>query len=175
MFLHQPRLIMELLTNETIRDAIKPWDISDPESHKNYAEIAKRYGHISAWNVSAVTDMYGMFYSATAFNQDISAWNVSAVTDMGCMFYSATAFNQDISAWNVSAVTNMDYMFCRATVFNQDLSAWNISTVTDMHGMFDSATAFNHDNISAWNGSTILTTTSWFVCYWYSIKTFCMK
>ena len=134
---------MESLTNETIRGAIKPWLTSDPESHANYAESVKRFGHISKWNVSAVTNMRGMFYRAMAFNQDISAWNVSVVTDMSGMFYEATAFNQDISEWNVSAVTDMHWMFHSATAFNQDLSKWNVSAVTNMQFMFYEATAFN--------------------------------
>ena len=54
-------------------------------------------GDISAWNMSGVTTMYGMFLSATAFNRDLSAWDVSSVTDMGYMFSGATAFNGDIS------------------------------------------------------------------------------
>ena len=145
---------MQLLTNETIRDAIKPWLTSDPELHANYAEIVKRYGHISAWNVSAVTDMSHTFHWATAFNQDISAWNVSAVTNMRWMFDSATTFNQNISAWNVSAVTDMHCMFRSARVFNQDISEWNVSAVTDMCGMFYEAIAFNQ-NLSKWNVSAV--------------------
>ena len=30
-----------------------------------------------------VTDMYQMFYKASAFNADISGWNTSLVTNMG--------------------------------------------------------------------------------------------
>jgi surface protein len=37
-----------------------------------------------------------MFYSATAFNQNISSWNVSQVTDMTAMFSNTKAFNQNI-------------------------------------------------------------------------------
>jgi surface protein len=40
--------------------------------------------------------MYAMFYSATAFNQNIGSWNTAAVTNMGYMFYSATAFDSKI-------------------------------------------------------------------------------
>ena len=39
-----------------------------------------------------------MFEAATSFNDDISAWNVSAVTDMSSMFaYVPPPFNQPIS------------------------------------------------------------------------------
>ena len=37
-------------------------------------------------------------------NADIGSWNVSAVTDMRGMFYFAGSFNQKISAWNVSCL-----------------------------------------------------------------------
>ena len=54
---------------------------------------------------------YGMFFRASAFNQDISKWDVSSGTNFVIllllsqrfMFTGATAFNQDISDWNVSS------------------------------------------------------------------------
>jgi surface protein len=66
-----------------------------------------KYAHISKWDVSKVTDMYELFYGASAFNQDISDWDVSKVTDMYELFYGASAFDQDIGAWDVSSVTDM--------------------------------------------------------------------
>ncbi len=35
---------------------------------------------IMSWDVSSVTSMYGMFYNATVFNQDLSGWCVSLIT-----------------------------------------------------------------------------------------------
>ena len=50
------------------------------------------------WNVSNVTDMWGMFMDARSFNQPLNDWNVSNVTDMRGMFHNATSFNQPLHA-----------------------------------------------------------------------------
>jgi surface protein len=78
---------------------------------------------------------------ARAFNQDTRSWDVSSVTDMGAMFYSATTFNQNIGSWDVSKVTNMNHMLYRVIFmfhivawFNRDVRSWDLSNVTDMSG-----------------------------------------
>ena len=109
---------------------------------------------ISDWDVSAVSDMGGMFYGASAFNQDIGGWDVSAVTDMALMFCGASVFNQDIGGWDVSAVTDMALMFCSAPVFNQDIGGWDVSAVSDMQLMFAGASAFNQD-VGDWDVSEV--------------------
>ena len=116
---------------------------------------------IGGWDVSAVTDMRYMFAYASTFNQDISGWDVSAVTDMSVMFGEASTFNQDISGWDVSAVADMRSMFAYAYAFNQDLSGWDVSAVTDMRSMFYYASAFNQD-ISGWNVSEVTDMSSMF-------------
>ena len=45
------------------------------------------YGPIVGWDVSAITDMGGIFYDLKNFNADISSWNTSSVTTMRGMFY----------------------------------------------------------------------------------------
>ncbi|MDO6435938.1 BspA family leucine-rich repeat surface protein [Cyclobacterium sp. 1_MG-2023] len=106
-------------------------------------------------DLSAVTNMNGMFSGATSFNSDISAWNVSSVTNMNGMFSGATSFNGDISAWDVSNVTEMYGMFFEATSFNGDLSSWDVSSVTDMNGMFNGAISFNSD-LNDWDVSNVI-------------------
>ncbi|BFP42072.1 hypothetical protein FGF1_29170 [Flavobacteriaceae bacterium GF1] len=106
------------------------------------------------WNTSKVTNMAGLFASASLFNQDIGSWNVANVTDMGWMFQNATAFDQDIGSWGTSSVTKMEGIFAGATAFNQDLGSWNVAQVTNMFGMFYRASAFDQD-ISSWDTSQV--------------------
>ncbi|MEK6927411.1 MAG: BspA family leucine-rich repeat surface protein, partial [Nanoarchaeota archaeon] len=109
---------------------------------------------MNSWNVSNVTDMSYLFYSASAFNQNISSWDTSKVTDMSSMFQSASSFNQPIGNWNVSSVTSMGGMFRSASSFNQSIGNWDTSKVTSMSYMFYYAMTFNRD-ISNWNTSKV--------------------
>ena len=109
-------------------------------------------GDISTWDVSSVTDMAGMFYN-TSFNGDISSWDTSSVTNMYGMFW-ASAFNGNLSAWDTSSVTNMTGMFYNASSFNGDISTWDVSSVTTMFNMFFYASSFNGD-ISTWDVSSV--------------------
>ena len=138
--------------------------IESTAGNPNLSNVTNMYGmffgatafnnqDISGWDVSNVTHMNFMFYG-TAFNQDISGWDVSNVTNMHSMFRETTAFNQDISRWNVSKVTDMSYMFYLASAFNQALIEWDVNSVTTMHQMFNSADAFNQD-LSGWDVSNV--------------------
>merc|ERR1712238_343814 len=71
------------------------------------------------------------------FNTDLSCWNVSSVTRMAEMFYSASSFNNDVSSWDVSSVTSMSRIFKDATVFGMRLCNWNLENVVDMDELFD--------------------------------------
>jgi len=143
---------MVIFNNETLREAVQEW-LDNPDSTQT------KYGHISDWDVSSVTDMSRMFTAAgyneaTSFNQDIGKWDVSNVTNMEGMFTSAESFNQDIGQWDVSNVTYMRRMFISAESFNQDIGEWNVSNVTDMYGMFYNAASFNQD-IGKWDVSNV--------------------
>ena len=155
--------------NITLREALMEYF-----THRSSA--IKKYGNISEWNVSKVTNMrglfldkkYGVFYQdVRSFNGDLSKWDVSNVKDMGYMFSGAHSFNGDINtkkvtlkdgttytAWDVSNVKNMSGMFNEAFLFNRYLNKWDVSNVKDMSGMFYNASSFNGD-ISEWDVSNV--------------------
>jgi surface protein len=151
--------------NETLKEAVM-------EYLDDHRIAIRKYGDISGWDVSNVTDMSKMFehhiVSRTdSFNGDLSKWDVSNVERMAYMFYGAKSFNGDLSKWDVSNVRDMDGMFQGAESFNGDLStkevtledgttynAWNVSNVRVMESMFSNAKKFNGD-ISNWNVSNV--------------------
>ncbi len=113
---------------------------------REYRNGSEKYGPITNWNTSAVTDMSNLFDDNSSFNLDISKWDTSAVENMSNMFSRATDFNQDIGDWDTSSVTNMSYMFYRSNSFNQDISKWDTSAVENMSYMFSRAVSFNNGN-----------------------------
>ena len=90
-----------------------------------------------------------MFYTATAFNQDIGSWDTANTANMYQMFYGASAFNQDIGSWNTANTVNMSSMFYSATAFDQDLGTWNVDLLTDAADMFLNVTlsTTNYDSL----------------------------
>jgi surface protein len=112
--------LYERLTDENFQEAIALW-------FENQEDCKFRFGHISYWNTSRVTNMRGAFHKRYTFNEDISRWNVGRVTVMGSMFDDATAFNRDIGDWDVSSVTDMSSMFAGAVAFNGNIGQWNVS------------------------------------------------
>lgn len=133
--------------NQTIRIAVREWC-------NNAKTAEEKYGHISNWDVSNVTDMSRLFISAENFNEDIGSWDVSKVTEMERMFCMAAAFNQDIGSWDVSNVTDIQLMFDEAKSFNQDINGWDVSNVTNMNNMFANAEAFDQP-IGDWDVSKV--------------------
>ena len=131
-------------TDDDIQVAVNEWC-------DYFVTATVKYGHISKWNTSLVTNMNKLFYDKSDFNDDISKWDVSSVTNMENML-SDTLFNGDISGWNVSSVTNMKSMFSFSQ-FDGDISGWNVSSVTNMMYMFHE-TPFD-GYISGWNVSSV--------------------
>jgi surface protein len=116
---------------------------------------------IGGWNTASATDMASMFSGATAFNQPIGGWNTASVTTMANMFFNATAFNQPIGGWNTASVTTMANMFSGATSFNQPIGGWNTASVTNIQNMFSGATSFNQP-IGGWNTASVTTMANMF-------------
>ena len=135
------------LTDANFRTAIELWFTDE-------AAATDTYGHISEWNVSAVTDMSYAFLEKSTFNADLSKWDVSSVQTMKDMFSGAESFNQPIGDWNVSSVVDMSGMFYHARNFDQMIGSWDVSSLTTMNGMFWGATLFNQD-IGEWNVSRV--------------------
>ena len=147
-----------LRTNADIQTAVNLWC-------SNRAVAEERYGHISMWDVSSVTNMNGLFeakdpdrgFTITGkdvFNDDITRWDVSNVTNMANMFAYTDKFNQPIGEWDVSNVTNMGGMFYYSAGFNQPIGGWDVSNVTNMGFMFNGANKFNQ-YIGEWDVSNV--------------------
>jgi surface protein len=116
-------------TNESIRIAVKEW-------FENEENATQKYGHISTWDTSRVTDMSYMFNNKSEFNQPLNDWKVGNVENMKAMFKGASKFNQPLNNWNVSKVENMTHMFYGASQFNQSLNAWDVNNVKYAINMF---------------------------------------
>ena len=86
-------------TDDGLKQAAKDWI--------TYDTAKDVYGHISAWDVSAVTDITELFKDAKYFDEDLSRWDVSRVEKMKGTFRGAASFQSDICQWDVAAVTDM--------------------------------------------------------------------
>ena len=122
---------------------------------ENCTSLVNGNGSISGWQTANVTNMRGMFYGATAFNQPLNNWNTQSVTDMDYMFAGAAAFNQPLNNWNTQSVTDMSGMFSGAAAFNQPLNNWNTQSVTNMSSMFAGAAAFNQP-LNDWKTQNVI-------------------
>jgi surface protein len=66
----------------------------------------RQYSAHRRWNVARVANLYGTFYAAKTFNQNIRGWNVASVVNLVYTFGEASAFNKNIARWNVLRVTS---------------------------------------------------------------------
>ena len=87
-----------MMTNQSFRGAVQDYLAGGTRKQR----VVTKYGDISNWDTSSVTDMSSLFQNATSFNQPLNKWNVSKVTSMNAMFYRAPSFNQPLNNWDVS-------------------------------------------------------------------------
>lgn len=89
------------------------WDVSNV-TDMNWMFDASLFDRpIGGWDVSNVTEMFSMF-SGGVFNQPIGGWDVSGITEahgMWGMFWEAQSFNQDLSAWCVPTIPDVPGAF----------------------------------------------------------------
>ncbi len=167
-----------------LRRAVLVW-LFDPE----LARI--RYGHISYWNTSKVTDMAKLFatpsqqemvgyilqyaqenddhqlrlphfqQARSQLNENLNGWDVRQVLDMSDLFAQCHSFNQPLDRWNVNNVKDTSSMFYCAYKFNQPIGMWNVSKVTTMESMFAMAQNFNQP-LQNWNISNVRMMSSMF-------------
>ena len=76
-------LLIPPFTNKTLRRAVKDY-LAGGDRKKR---IVEKYGEISTWDVSNVTNMAWMFYGARSFNQPLDKWNVSNVRKTPQFFF----------------------------------------------------------------------------------------
>ena len=115
------------LTSGSIRGAVRDYIVGGARKQR----VVTKYGEISNWDVSNVTNMENMFEleGAVSFNQPLNKWNVSNVRDMYRMFAGARSFNQSLNKWNVSNVRYMAGMFMHANSFMKEFANANIPTI----------------------------------------------
>mgnify|MGYP003388218113 CR=1 FL=1 len=114
-----------------------------------------KYGHISLWDTSLITNMYKLFYNKQVFNDNINDWVVSNVINMNSMFTLCYKFNQPLDNWDVSRVTNMNDLFSHCDEFNQSLNNWNVKNCIDMNSMFNRCRHFNQP-LDKWDVGNVI-------------------
>ena len=112
-------IIYKPKTNIELRNSVDIWCYCN--------DIAlKKYGHISNWDISLITNTSRLFMNKHKFNDNIQYWNVSNVTNMKSMFESALKFNQSLNNWNLKKLKNKDRIFYNTPFFNKLNAKWCI-------------------------------------------------
>ena len=79
--------------------------------------------------------MQYMFLRARSFTgTGLQNWNVGKVGNLFGMFWLATSFREDISGWEIGSATQMIYMLNSASMFNYDMCYWGDKTSSSLAG-----------------------------------------
>ena len=128
-----PEAIVQPMTNESLREAVKLW-------FDDNNECLRQYGHITHWDTSQITDMNRLFRRRYSFDEPL-LWNTQYVTNMSYMFHECRSYNQPITL-NTENVTNMTCMFRKCLCYNQK-TLFDTRNVVSMCGMFYGCKVFN--------------------------------
>jgi surface protein len=110
---------------ESFNANLSLWDVSNVTNMIAMFEFATSFKGtgVEHWDVSKVYTMYDTFADAHSVNADLSQWDVSNVTDMTYLFWTAKSFTgAGLENWNTSNVIAMESMFEHAVMFDADLS-----------------------------------------------------
>ena len=160
LFLAQARTAASAFVDKSsLVDALEEWCT-------DAADATITYGHISTWDVRAVTELKYLVMDApcrSTFDEDINAWDVSQVTNMqaprplgtvqglrACR--AATRSHQGLGDGYAACACRgaTQALFQQAAVFDQPLDAWDVTKVTSLKEMFLGASSFNQP-IGLWS------------------------
>ncbi len=97
---------------------------------------------LEGWDVSNVTDLSNIFYTATNLTnfEGLENWDVSNVTNMDYTFANCQKITslKALSKWNTSNVESMEFTFAALFVLEdlEGLEDWNVSKVESMYCLF---------------------------------------
>ena len=112
---------------------------------------------VSHFDVSNVTNFYGMFYELDVTSINITGWNTSSATNMARMFYRLDQLTSlDVSGFNTASVTSMSEMFSGLnSVTSLDVSGFNTANVTNMFNMFYDCQSITTLDVSGFNTANV--------------------
>ena len=124
----------------------------------------KPYGPVSAWDISKVTSLSGIFASFSSgsygdapmnnFNQDLTKWDTSSVTNMQSMF--AVCKDAVSLQYQFACTTRKKSHFFEGQT---DVSQWDTSSVTNMRAIFAGRDNFDTDEVTgglaSWDTSSV--------------------
>jgi len=136
-------------------DSYVAWDVSSITDLEGVFSSATNFnGNITNWDVKNVANFTKTFYHTNIFNQPIGNWNLLSAQNLSNMFDGAVSFSQPIGNWNLSSAQNLSNMFNGAEIFNQPLENWSVSNVTTMENMFYGAHKF-YQSINIWDTTSV--------------------